>query len=201
MRSHGRYIGFCKVQSYHKKLSHRKFSIFFCRHLFVCPIKWNNKNSSEERNDVTKKYVKIWRLTLNEGQVQRSKVKVKVKGQGSRSKSNIKFKIPYYYYFAKVFDFSQSILVSTVCLSACLSVCLSVTPPTGHSLAPIKIIFFIVDSAYPANVTFFFVNNSQRSRSRSPKTIKTTIWVLTFESDVVETSGWLKNVLCRKPPS
>ena len=57
-------------------------------------------------------------------------------------------------YFAKVFDFSQSILVSTVCLSACLSVCLSVTPPTGHSLAPIKIIFFIVDSAYPANVTF-----------------------------------------------
>ena len=60
-------------------------------------------------------------------------------------------------YFAKVFDFSQSILVSTVCLFACLSVCLSVTPPTGHSLAPIKIIFFIVDSAYPANVTFFFL--------------------------------------------
>ena len=45
-------------------------------------------------------------------------------------------------YFAKARRaFSQSILVSTVCVSVCLFVCLSVTPPTGHSFAPIKIIF------------------------------------------------------------
>ena len=44
---------FSKVQSYHQKLSHKKNSIFSCRHLFVCPIKWNNNNLSEQRNDVT----------------------------------------------------------------------------------------------------------------------------------------------------
>ena len=46
-----------------QKLSHGQFSIFFCIHLFVCPINWNNKNLSEQRNYVTKKYVNIWRLT------------------------------------------------------------------------------------------------------------------------------------------
>ena len=89
-----------------------------------------------------------------------SKVKVKVKGQGSRSKekSNIKFKIPYYYYFAKVFDFSQSILVSTVCLFACLSVCLSVCHTSYRpQFGTDQDTFFIVDSAYTANVTFFFL--------------------------------------------
>ena len=31
--------------------------------------------------------------------------------------------------------------------------------------------------------------------------MKTTIWVITFESDVVETSGWSQNVPYRKPHS
>ena len=55
--------GFLKVQSYHKNWEIENFQYFFCRRLFVCPIKWNNKNLSEQRNDVTKKYVNIWRLT------------------------------------------------------------------------------------------------------------------------------------------
>ena len=41
---------FLKVQSYHKNWA----IDMFCRHLFVCPINWNNKNLSEQRNDVTK---------------------------------------------------------------------------------------------------------------------------------------------------
>ena len=46
-----------------QKLRYKMFSIFVCRHLCVCPIKWNNKNWSKQRNDFTKKYVNIWRLT------------------------------------------------------------------------------------------------------------------------------------------
>ena len=48
-----------------QKMSHRTFSILFCLHLFVCPIKWNNNNLNEQRNDVTthNKYVNIWHLT------------------------------------------------------------------------------------------------------------------------------------------
>ena len=37
-----------------QKLSHRKISIFFHRHLLGYSIRWNNKNLSEQRNDVTK---------------------------------------------------------------------------------------------------------------------------------------------------
>ena len=37
-----------------RKLRHRKCSILFCRHPFICPIKWNNINLSEQRNCVTK---------------------------------------------------------------------------------------------------------------------------------------------------
>ena len=44
---------FLKVQSYHKNWAIENFNIF-CRHLFVCPIKWNNKKLRERRNDVKK---------------------------------------------------------------------------------------------------------------------------------------------------
>ena len=37
-----------------QELSHRKCSIFCCIHLFEFPIKWNNNNLSEHRNDDTK---------------------------------------------------------------------------------------------------------------------------------------------------
>ena len=37
-----------------QKLSHRKISLFFPRHLLGYSIWWNNKYSSEQRNDVTK---------------------------------------------------------------------------------------------------------------------------------------------------
>ena len=37
-----------------QKLSHRKFQIFFHRHLLGYSIRWNNKNLNEQRNDVTK---------------------------------------------------------------------------------------------------------------------------------------------------
>ena len=47
-------------------------TFFFCRHLFVCPIKWNNKNSSEQRSSSKVK---------GQGQSQRSRVKVKGKKQ------------------------------------------------------------------------------------------------------------------------
>ena len=37
---------------------------FLChRHLLGYSIRWNNKNLYEQRNDVTQKYVNIWRLT------------------------------------------------------------------------------------------------------------------------------------------
>ena len=49
---------FLKVQSYHKNWAIEKFNILY-RHLFVCPIKWNNQNMSEQRKDVT---TNIWRL-------------------------------------------------------------------------------------------------------------------------------------------
>ena len=84
----------------------------------------------------------------------------------------------------------------SVCMSVCLFVChTSYRPQFGTDQD------YFLSSIRHTQLTlhFFLVNNSQRSRSRSPKTIKTTIWVITFESDVVETSGWLKNVLCRKP--
>ena len=42
------------VHCFFKKLSHRKISFFFHRHLLGYSIRWNNKNSSEQRNDVTK---------------------------------------------------------------------------------------------------------------------------------------------------
>ena len=46
---------FLKIQSYiSQKLSHRKISIFFHRHLLGYSIRWNNINLSEQRNDVTK---------------------------------------------------------------------------------------------------------------------------------------------------
>ena len=63
-RSQVRYIAFwryCHI-IISQKLNHRTFSKFLCRHLFVCPIKWNNKNLGEQINDVTK-IVNIWRLT------------------------------------------------------------------------------------------------------------------------------------------
>ena len=44
---------FLKVQSYHKNLDIDLF-LFFYRHLFGYSIWWNNKNSSEQRHDVTK---------------------------------------------------------------------------------------------------------------------------------------------------
>ena len=60
-------------------------------------------------------------------------------------------------YFAKVNDFSQSILVSTVCLSVCKSVCLSVCHASYRpQFCTDQDYFFTVDSAYPANFTFFF---------------------------------------------
>ena len=34
--------------------------IFFHRHLLGYYIRWNNKNLSEQRNDITKTYVNIW---------------------------------------------------------------------------------------------------------------------------------------------
>ena len=37
-----------------QKLGHRKIYIFFHRHLLAYSIRWNNKNLSEQRNDVTK---------------------------------------------------------------------------------------------------------------------------------------------------
>ena len=42
-----------------QKLTHRKISIFFHRHFLWYSIRWNNKNLSEQRNYVTKKYVNI----------------------------------------------------------------------------------------------------------------------------------------------
>ena len=45
---------FLKVQSYHKNWAIDNFQYIFWRHLFVCPINWNNKNLSEQINDVTK---------------------------------------------------------------------------------------------------------------------------------------------------
>ena len=54
---------FLKVQSYHKNWATEHFPYFFCIYLFVCPIKWNNKNLSKQNNDVITKYVNIWRLT------------------------------------------------------------------------------------------------------------------------------------------
>ena len=68
-------------------------------------------------------------------------------------------------YFAKVNDFSQSILVSTVCLCRKVYwsvpfVCLSVLSVCHTSYRPQfctdQDYFFTVDSAYPANFTFFF---------------------------------------------
>ena len=44
---------FLKVQSYHKNWAIEKCQ-FFHRHLLGYSIRWNNKNSSEQRNDVTK---------------------------------------------------------------------------------------------------------------------------------------------------
>ena len=51
---------FLKVQSYHKNWAIEKFQCFFHRHLLGYSIRWNNKNWSEQRNDVTQKYVNIW---------------------------------------------------------------------------------------------------------------------------------------------
>ena len=45
-----------------QKLRHRKISIFFLGHLLGYSIRWNNKNFSEQRNDVTKK-VNLWLVT------------------------------------------------------------------------------------------------------------------------------------------
>ena len=53
---------FLKVQSYHKNWDTENFQYFFCRQLFVCPIKWNNKTRAR-REMTSQKYVNIWRLT------------------------------------------------------------------------------------------------------------------------------------------
>ena len=43
-----------KVQWYHKNWAIEQFQFFFHRHLLGYSIRWNNKNWSEQRNDVTK---------------------------------------------------------------------------------------------------------------------------------------------------
>ena len=53
---------FLKVQSYHKNWAIDNFQYLFCKHLFVCPINFNNKNLSEQINDVT---IKRQYLTFN----------------------------------------------------------------------------------------------------------------------------------------
>ena len=55
-RSQRRYIAFW-MYSHIAQLRHW---IFFLRHLLGYSIRWNNKNLSEQRNDVTKIYVNIW---------------------------------------------------------------------------------------------------------------------------------------------
>ena len=42
---------FLKAQSYHKNWA---IELFFHIHLLGCPIRWNNKNWSKHKNDVTK---------------------------------------------------------------------------------------------------------------------------------------------------
>ena len=50
-----------KVQSYHKNWA---IEFVFHRHLLRYSICWNNKNWSEQRNDVTKKYVNICKTPI-----------------------------------------------------------------------------------------------------------------------------------------
>ena len=45
-----------------QELSHRIFSIFLCRHLFVCHIKRNNKKLERAEKWCHTKYINIWRL-------------------------------------------------------------------------------------------------------------------------------------------
>ena len=66
-------------------------------------------------------------------------------------------------YFAKVNDFSQSILVSTVCLSVCLSVChTSYRPQFGTD----QDYFVTVDSAYPHIDTKLFLKKSAKGQGQ-----------------------------------
>ena len=62
-------------------------------------------------------------------------------------------------YFAKARRaFSQSILVSTVCVSVCLFVCLFVCHASYRpQFCTDQDYFFTVDLAYPGNFTFFFL--------------------------------------------
>ena len=53
---------FLKVQAYHKNWAIEMFNIFVCRHLFVCPIKWNNKTWASR--EMTSKIIRQY-LTFN----------------------------------------------------------------------------------------------------------------------------------------
>ena len=88
----------------------------------------------------------------------------------------------------------------SVCLFVCLSVCLS-SLLQATVLHRSRLFCYSRFGIPPYRYKTFFEKIGQRSRSRSPKTMKTTIWVITFESDVVETSGWSQNVPYRKPHS
>ena len=86
--------------------------------------------------------------------------------------------------------------VPFVCLSVCL--CLShLLQTTVLHLSRLSSYSRFGIPSYRSKT--FFVKIGQRSRS--PKNMKTTFWVITFESDVVETSGWSENVPYRKPHS
>ena len=89
--------------------------------------------------------------------------------------------------------------VPFVCLFVCLSVCPASYRP--QFCTDQDYFFYSRFGIPPYRYKTFFEKIGQMSRSRSPKTMKTTIWVITFESDVVETSGWSQNVPYRKPHS
>ena len=94
--------------------------------------------------------------------------------------------------------FSESILVTAVCLFVCLSVCLSVCPSSkALQAAPlVRSSWFFLQkmSSRHATMQNFFVWQSDEGQGQGHHFCENQIMAITFEPEVTETSGWLQNV-------
>ena len=82
-----------------------------------------------------------------------------------------------------------------VCVYVCVCVCVQGISPsiTGRILMKLRMDIPV----HHAQCVWQTIENRSKVKVKVTENTKTTIWAITFEPEVVETSGWFQNVPCQ----
>ena len=82
-----------------------------------------------------------------------------------------------------------------VCMCVCVCVCVQGISPsiTGRILMKLRMDIPV----HHAQCVWQTIENRSKVKVKVTENTKTTIWAITFEPEVVETSGWFQNVPCQ----